>query len=181
MPKIINILATVKIADTLDLEQIHQSLEGSNFSTSHSSHWLKYRLQPGNHYVAFYKNGKFMIGGVKDPRLIEKIADKIVKQIDEIGIKTKYRTISIHNVVVLDTIVLDKSLEDIIANLDPRKASYEPDQFPGLIYRDAGHSILLFSSGKLILAGCKDFHAAEDVIRKFKCLIEAKEPERYHG
>lgn len=175
MSEIINILATVKIADTLDLERIHRSLEGSNFSTSLSSHWLKYRLHPGNHYIAFYKNGKFMIGGVKNLGLVEIIAEKIIKKLNNIGIKTKSKSIAIHNVVVLDTIPLNKSLEEIIINLDPRKASYEPEQFPGLIYRNAGYSILLFSSGKLILAGCKDVDSANEIIGHFRTLIKSQE------
>lgn len=34
-------------------------------------------------------------------------------------------------------------------------ASYEPEQFPGLIFKDGRASFLLFHSGKMILQGLK--------------------------
>jgi transcription initiation factor TFIID TATA-box-binding protein len=63
------------------------------------------------------------------------------------------------------------SLEKIIFALDGSKASYEPEQFPGLIYKDFGASFLLFPSGKFIITGIKEQRAGEDASDRFKRII----------
>jgi len=73
----------------------------------------------------------------------------------------------------MDSMKLHSTLENIIANLDPKKACYEPEQFPGLIYKDWGVSFLLFSSGKVIVAGAKTVEKAEEGIKRFKELVSS--------
>jgi transcription initiation factor TFIID TATA-box-binding protein len=56
--------------------------------------------------------------------------------------------------------------------MDVKKASYEPEQFPALVYKDWNVSFLLFSSGKVILAGAKTFEQAEESLKLFKDYID---------
>ena len=55
--------------------------------------------------------------------------------------------------------------------MDVKKASYEPEQFPALVYKDWNVSFLLFSSGKVIQAGAKTVEKAVESIELFKDLI----------
>lgn len=88
-----------------------------------------------------------------------------------IGIEVEDRDITIHNVVVMELVKLGTTLENLIANLNPKKGSYEPEQFPALVYKDWGVSYLLFSSGKVIVNGAKTVEKAEEGIENFKGLI----------
>ena len=107
----------------------------------------------------------------KNPDKINQIAQQILEILHNIGIDVEILKTEIHNVVVHARISLKRSLESIIVNLDPKKASFEPEQFPALVYKDWGVSFLLFSSGSCIISGLKDFNDAERAIGLFKDLI----------
>jgi transcription initiation factor TFIID TATA-box-binding protein len=57
------------------------------------------------------------------------------------------------------------------------KTMYEPEQFPGLIYRMAEPKvvILLFASGKLVCTGAKKEQNVYDAVEKLHALLEEKE------
>ena len=163
--KIANIVSTVTLTSPLDLKYIHERLTHTELPGK--SPWLKMRLPPNNTYIAFYKSGKFLITS-KDPEMIAGIANEILDMLHKIDLDVQIVKIQIHNVVVQTKIPLKNTLESIIANLDPRKASFEPEQFPALVYKDWGVSFLLFSSGSCIIAWLKDVKDAEPVIERFK-------------
>jgi transcription initiation factor TFIID TATA-box-binding protein len=169
--KIANVVATVTLTAPLDLTLIHKRLPQTELPGK--SPWLKMRLPPNNTYIAFYKSGKFLIT-VKDPERINGIADEVVSLLRSINLDVEIVKIQIHNVVVQTKIPLKNTLESIIVNLNSQKASFEPEQFPGLIYKDWGVSFLLFSSGSCIIAGLKDVRDAEPIIEQFKELIGAR-------
>ena len=72
----------------------------------------------------------------------------------------------------MDSLNLKTSVEKILFMLDDNKASYEPEQFPGLMYKDFGASFLLFPSGKVIATGIRDLNNGEEALTKFRLLIE---------
>jgi transcription initiation factor TFIID TATA-box-binding protein len=168
--KIANVVATVTLTAPLDLAVIHERLPQTELPGK--SPWLKMRLPPDNTYIAFYRSGKFLIT-VKDPERIGGIAEEVLDLLHKIDLNVEIVKVQIHNVVVQAKIPLKATLESIVVNLDPRKASFEPEQFPGLIYKDWGVSFLLFSSGSCIIAGLKDVKDAEQVIERFKEVIGA--------
>ncbi len=165
--KIVNVVAIATLNQPLDLPLIHSRIPGSSFPKN--AHWLRMWLEDKT-YIAFYKSGKFLITQ-KNPANLEKISDRVIRKLKEIGVEVKVRDITIHNIVVMDSIKLGITLESLIANLDPKRGSYEPEQFPALVYKDWGVSFLLFSSGKVIVAGAKSVEKAEEGIRNFKGLI----------
>jgi transcription initiation factor TFIID TATA-box-binding protein len=56
------------------------------------------------------------------------------------------------------------------------KSMYEPEQFPGLIYRmeEPKVVILLFASGKLVCTGAKKEQDVYDAVEKLHVLLEEK-------
>jgi len=123
-----------------------------------------------NTYIAFYKSGKFLITQ-KNPDELRKIGDIVIRKLKEIEVNVEITDITIHNIVMMDSMKSHTSLENLIANLDPKKASYEPEQFPGLIYKDWGVSFIFFSTGKMIVTGAKTVDVAEEGIKSFKKMI----------
>lgn len=166
---IANVVATVTLTAPLDLALIHDRVPQTEFPGK--SPWLKLRLKPDNTYTAFYKSGKFLIT-TKHPEKIDKIAKQVLEILHNAGIDVEIVKREIHNVVVKAHIPLSKSLESIIVNLDPKKAEFEPEQFPALVYKDWGVSFLLFSSGSCIVTGLKDLKDAKGMIERFKGVIE---------
>ena len=167
--KIVNVIAVATLDHPLDLPLIHSKIPNSSFPKN--AHWLRMRLED-NTYIAFYKSGKFLITQ-KNPDKLEKIADKVIRILKEIGVEVEVRDITIHNIVVMDSVKLGTTLESLIANLDPKKGSYEPEQFPALVYKDWGVSFLLFSSGKMVVTGAKTIDMAKEGVENFNKLISS--------
>ncbi|MDP2797393.1 MAG: hypothetical protein Q8N94_07790 [Methanoregula sp.] len=167
---IANIVATVTLTAPLDLILLHERLPQTE--RPNKSQWLKLRLKPDNTYIAFYKSGKFLIT-TKFPERLDSIAQRVLELLIEAGIDVEIVKLEVHNIVMVASLILNKSLEAIVVNLDPKKASFEPEQFPALVYKDWGVSFLLFSTGSCIITGLKKVDNAEQVIQKLKEVIGA--------
>lgn len=167
--KIVNIVATVRLSAPLDLQYLHSSIEGT--VRNPKVHWLQFRLPPDNTYIAFYQSGKFLVTAKSMNKLKTNVNTVLsllkTARINVIGAKTE-----IHNLVISDEINLKSSIENLMPALDSRKASYEPEQFPALNYKDWGVSFLLFSTGKCILTGARTENQARDTMKKFQELVD---------
>ncbi|NLZ30404.1 MAG: TATA-box-binding family protein [Methanomicrobiales archaeon] len=168
--EITNVVATATLTTPLDLEHLQQHIEGSVLQKA-TGHWLKYRLQPENRYIAFYKSGKFLITGRGVIESLDPLVQRILALIRSAGVDADVLRVDINNIVAKDTVALGAPLEAVIASLDPRKAEYEPEQFPALIYKDWGVTFLLFSSGSVIITGAKSVDIASEALRQFETLL----------
>ena len=79
--------------------------------------------------------------------------------------------IRIENVVASASLGDELDLQSIALSLDG--AEYEPEQFPGVIYRlkEPKTAILLFSSGKVVCTGGKSMNQVNESIRKVSEMI----------
>ncbi|WP_048205502.1 TATA-box-binding family protein [Methanococcoides methylutens] len=168
---IVNVVATVELTSPLDLEKVKESIENTEFSSSGAG-WLKMRLMPEGHYIAFYKSGKFLITGLKSVQKVDEVANRVISLVKNSGIDIDKKKIIIQNIVAVDKIEMSSTLEKLIHSLDPSKTNYEPEQFPGLIYKDFGATFLLFSNGKMIINGVKKENDLKNLVIKFESLIQ---------
>ena len=78
--------------------------------------------------------------------------------------------------IVASTSFADKLDLDVIAQ-SLEEAEYEPEQFPGLIYRmdEPKVVILLFASGKLVCTGAKKEPDVFDAVHKLHGKLEEQE------
>ena len=166
--KISNIVATVTLKERLDIAYLHQNIKDT--IRDPKVHWLKYRIPKDNSYIAFYQSGKFLITA-KSMEQVNENANYILSILDKIGICTKDWKLAIHNIVIVDSIGIGCIIETLVTNMDAKKASFEPEQFPALIYKDWGVNFLLFSSGKIVMTGIKSIEQAQEASKKFKQLL----------
>jgi transcription initiation factor TFIID TATA-box-binding protein len=170
--KVVNIVAVASIREKFDLQLLAERIPGTHLTHS-KARWVQMRLAPENYYIAFYKSGKFLITGVIDFEVIDKIAERVVRTLKEAEIEATLKSITIHNIVVTDTVVLSATLEQLAESLRDSQVSYEPEQFPALFYKDsAGMSYTLFSSGKIVVTGVTDLTSAKRNIEEFRALVE---------
>jgi len=170
--EIVNIVAIAIMHEPFDLVLISKRVEGTEFVSS-GAKWLKMRLKPENYYTAFYQSGKFLITGAKSFEKVNEISERILSILKNAGINAELKTVKINNIVLMDKIELRQSLNNLIISMDDSRASYEPEQFPGIIYKDKkeGINYLLFSSGKIIITGVTDIELAKKNLEKFKTKI----------
>lgn len=66
------------------------------------------------------------------------------------------------------------NLSALATGLGLEVMEYEPEQFPGLVYRLHGHAcvLLVFATGKVVITGAKEIEAAEAAFAAFRDSIE---------
>lgn len=170
--QIVNVVATVKVASSFDLQKVKDSIKDSLFSSG-TNVWVKIRLVPEGNYIAFYKSGKFLITGCNSTQEVFTVADRVISILQDLGVYLNKKEIKIHNIVIKDQIDMNTTLEKLMYVLDPSKSNYEPEQFPALIYKDWGATFLLFSTGKIVITGLKEEKHIENTVDKFKQLISS--------
>jgi transcription initiation factor TFIID TATA-box-binding protein len=69
----------------------------------------------------------------------------------------------IQNLVCVGELSHSLHLNTIAVNLGFENTEYEPEQFPGLIYRQSNPDsvVLLFASGRVVITGVSDLDSAE--------------------
>jgi len=169
----IEVVSTVTICtleSPLDLHYLSKNME-SAILPKKIGIWVKYRMKPENYFLIFYKSGKFLITGIKSLERINATAQQALKLLENAGIHCSITKIAIANITCLGTLQLKTSLEKMVLYLDSGDVSYEPEQFPGLIYKNWGATFLIFSTGKVIITGVKDFEKAKILFKKLEELI----------
>ena len=83
-------------------------------------------------------------------------SQQIIKNLQKISIKIKIKPqISVQNMVASGNIKMDLNLNELALKLE--NTEYEPEQFPGLVFKLKGThaTFLLFSNGKIVCTGTK--------------------------
>jgi transcription initiation factor TFIID TATA-box-binding protein len=102
--------------------------------------------------------------------------DKVINQLDKIGIKIKTEPkIEVQNIVASSDLGQSINLNAIAITLGLERVEYEPEQFPGLVYRlDLPKVVLLlFGSGKLVCTGARKPQDVEDAVDKITVELRA--------
>ena len=130
---------------------------------------LVFRMKRPKTATLIFRTGKMVCTGARSERQARSAVRKVIRELKKIGIIIpRAPEIEIVNVVASADLGGFVDLEIAVRVLD--NIMYEPDQFPGAIYRmeEPKVVILIFSSGKLVITGAKceaQIHEAEDKIR----------------
>ncbi|MHA1674010.1 MAG: TATA-box-binding protein [Promethearchaeota archaeon] len=166
-----NVVVSVKLHQELPLSDIAEAYKDAEFNTNKFPGLCVHLTAPTpKSTVLIFGNGKCVITGLKFSKDAPKVIDKIVERFEAIGIeitqKPDYEVVNVVTSINLkQRINLDK------ASLLLNQSIYEPEVFPGLIFRvDEPKSVfLIFSSGKVVLTGIK---SEEQIVPCIKYLGE---------
>jgi transcription initiation factor TFIID TATA-box-binding protein len=99
-----------------------------------------------------------VLTGIRDNKALADGLAIIIKSLKAAGVDTfKEPKVAVTNIVCSYDIGKYINLNKVVITLNLENIEYEPEQFPGLVYRIKDPKIvaLLFSSGKIILTGGK--------------------------
>jgi len=159
--KVENVVAVATLDVSIPLDKMLSKTERSEYEPEQFP-GLVYRPEGLNVAALIFSSGKIVCTGARSPEAAKDAMMKVVRKIQEIGITVpKVFDIQIENMVASSQLSSTLSLEELAMSLD--NAEYEPEQFPGLVYRitDPRISFLLFSTGRIIITGAqseKDIH-----------------------
>jgi transcription initiation factor TFIID TATA-box-binding protein len=172
--KIVNIIASGKIDGNFDIEALSLELGNVQYEPEQFS-GLIYRKK--DYTIICFYSGKISSHGTKTETASKKAIIETINEFYSMGriIGSKeINNIKIENMVASGIINLKFDIADLSEIL--KDNIYEPEQFPGLLYRPFHNSIvcLIFSSSKIVIVGAKNkksiIEAYKDVEQKIKSL-----------
>ena len=161
--KIENIVASGSIADSIDLEMLIDKMENYDLNKKRFPGAVLRLLNP-KIAVLIFSSGKVVITGAKSPEDLVHGQDILIEKMKEAGVICHDTPdVAITNMVCSYDLGKYINLNKVVVTLNLENIEYEPEQFPGLVYRISDPKIvaLLFSSGKIILTGGKTMEDVE--------------------
>jgi transcription initiation factor TFIID TATA-box-binding protein len=162
-PKIENMVASGSIADTIDLEVISTTIENCELNKKRFPGAVL-RIANPKITVLIFSSGKVVMTGVKSQDDFVRGQDILIQKMKEGGVICHGTpTVAVTNMVCSYNMGNKINLNKVVLSLSFESIEYEPEQFPGLVYRikDPKVVALLFSSGKIILTGGKTMEDVE--------------------
>ena len=158
-----NVVATSTIGAELDLNNIVLALEGAEYNPEKFP-GIVYRLKDPKTTTLIFRSGKVVCTGAKSDVEVKKAINVVVANLADAGFEViKDPEVTVQNMVATADLKARLNLTTIALSLGMENVEYEPDQFPGLVYRLDEPKVvaLLFTSGKVVCTGAKK---REDII-----------------
>jgi len=153
--KIQNIVATTSFEQDVPLIKLAEILPNTEYNPEQFP-GLVMRIKDPKTSALIFSSGKIVCTGAKSMKKVRESIQQIIKNLAKIKIKVKIKpVIKVQNMVASGAIGMDLNLNKLAMTLD--NTEYEPEQFPGLVYKLSGTNatFLLFSNGKIVCTGTK--------------------------
>ncbi len=167
--KIENIVASGIVAESIDLVTVAGKIPNCELNTKRFPGAV-YRMERPRVASLIFSSGKVVLTGIRDTGALEEGVQTLVRSLQEAGVHTLPNPrVAITNIVCSYDMGKPINLNKVVITLNLENIEYEPEQFPGLVYRIPDPKIvaLLFSSGKIILTGGKNL---DDIRRGLEVL-----------
>ena len=165
--KIENVVGTVvvEITEKVDLNQIARKLPDVEYNPERFP-GLVMRIEKPKATILIFSTGKMVITGLRKASESGKVVQKVIKNIKKAGIYVKNPVITIQNIVASGD--LHTNIDLNMAAIVMEYAMYEPEVFPGLIYRmqDPKTVFLIFSTGRIVCTGAKNKSVVREAVLK---------------
>ena len=167
-----NVVATGTLNQKVDLNAVVKGYPGVEYRPEQFP-GLVFRLKRPKTATLIFSSGKMVCTGAKSGKESRRAILKVVKELKEGGViilsKPDFKVV---NIVASACLGGKVDLEKTVVTL--RKTIYEPEQFPGLIYRmdEPKVVILIFASGNLVVTGAKKEQDVYDAVHKLHGSLE---------
>jgi len=174
--EIVNVVGSGDLRRELDLEQITQDIDPFEVDLRQGMGALFLTIKEGSGLIILYRSGKYIVRGGKEYEKLYETNQEFLESLEDLEIIPNKEDIEfdINNVVFVGDIGQDILLERLMIKLGMENAEFEPEQFPGLVYRPTGYDcvLLVFGSGKVSITGSSSEEVALDAFNQLKEEVE---------
>ncbi|MBU2589879.1 MAG: TATA-box-binding protein [Nanoarchaeota archaeon] len=163
--KIQNIVATASLERAIPLVKLAETLPNTEYNPEQFP-GLVMRIKDPKTSALIFSSGKIVCTGAKSMKKVKESIQKIIENLKKVKINITFEPkATVQNMVASGSIGLDLNLNSLAVDLE--NTEYEPEQFPGLVYKlpDTRATFLLFSNGKIVCTGTRSetkLHEAVD-------------------
>lgn len=148
-------MATVSLGCELNLQSINFRTRNSEYNPSRF-HGVVMRIRDPRCTALVFRSGKIVCTGAKNEHDANLAARKFARIIQKVGYNVKFLEFKVQNLVATVDLRFPVRLENL-NQVHGQFSSYEPELFPGLIYRMVKPRVvlLIFVNGKIVFTGAK--------------------------
>lgn len=173
---VVNVVATSTVDREFDLNELAEDLDQTSYNPEDFP-GLVYRIDGEPFSSLIFHTGKIVSTGANDIDEAESSLHRVIDDLREIGVEIDDDQYSTEIVNVVSNVDLD---EDVNLNaaaiaLGLENVEYEPEQFPGLIYRldDPDSCVLVFGTGEAVVCGSTTYEDADRALTFVKEELES--------
>ncbi len=171
--KVQNIVASISLKTQIPLNKL-KKLQNTQYNPDQFP-GLVLRLPDIHVTFLVFGSGKLVCTGGRSKEDIINAMGRLLKELRKINvnIRTKWK-IEIQNIVASGDLNRPLDLNKIAYAVD--ETEYNPEQFPGLVYKLSNSKItfLLFGTGKIVCTGAKNIAEIDDAIKILVSAINKK-------
>jgi transcription initiation factor TFIID TATA-box-binding protein len=173
---VVNIVSSGKVDVELDLAAVAEDLRQFDYlvDVEHSrrqGNRLLIEFQDNESLGILAPTGVYVFTGADTHKEVEEARVYLMKALSELGIISSPEpppdeivdTFEVKNLVSTVEVDYEVDLDALAIGLGLENTEYEPEQFPGLVFRPSSESctLLVFASGKIVVTGVRDIEVAE--------------------
>ncbi|MCL4399364.1 TATA-box-binding protein [Candidatus Parvarchaeota archaeon] len=169
--KVENIVASISLKSPIKLIKL-KKLPNTQYNPEQFP-GLVLRLQDMHVTFLVFGSGKLVCTGGRSREDIITAMGKLLKELRKVGINIKSEwKLEIQNIVASGNLNKKLDLNKIAFNVD--ETEYNPEQFPGLVYKLPNSKItfLLFGTGKIVCTGAKNVSEIDGAIKTLLSAIK---------
>lgn len=175
VPEVQNIVATVNLDCKLDLKRITLHARNAEYNPKRFAAVIM-RIRRPKTTALIFTSGKMVVTGARSEGEAHLAARKYARVVQKIGFPARFIDFAVQNVVASVDVRFAIRLEALVLT-HAQFSTYEPELFPGLIYRMVKPRIvfLIFVSGKVVITGAKvrseideAFHCMYPILKSFR-------------
>ncbi len=170
---ITNLVVSVRVVGALALDELVRAIPGAEYDKRRFP-GLLYRSASPKFSAIVFASGKVNLTGLQHSDAIAPVLAALLEVLRTAGVTLDPDPQPrIVNLVTTGTLGAGVSLLKIISDLGLENVEYEPESFPGLVYRSAaGGTALVFRSGAVVVTGTRSIDRAQTTANELRHLID---------
>lgn len=159
-----NVVVSADTGSELNLEAVAQDITNASFSPNDFP-GLVYRHSDPKFTGLLFRSGKLVCTGSTSVSNAKSATNIVIDELRELEIPVSESTSpTVENIVTTTRFETQFNLSSVAVALGLEHIEYEPEIFPGLVYRNINSDvvILLFSSGKGVVTGADSLNEAKE-------------------
>jgi len=167
MVEIVNAVGSGFLKKEFDLSRIAEDLGSVADFDPGKYPGMYVRFSEDSPLVTVYRTGKYIVTGAGSLDKLQEFNERFLDLFCDSGIieRSDVDWFDVQNLVCVEDFSQSLNLSALSIGLGLEQTEYEPEQFPGLIYRNPDFEcvVLIFSTGKAVITGSSDFDDVEAV------------------
>lgn len=173
--EIVNMVISTSLEEHVNLDKLASTLPNTEYNPEQFP-GLIMRIKNPKTSALIFTSGRVVCTGARNIEDAERSIQNIMESLKKIKVYIKIKPIlNVQNMVASGALGYDLNLNKLAVSL--KNVEYEPEQFPGLVYKikKPKTSFLLFGNGKIVVTGIKSqdelqesLKVLEDTLSKVK-------------